>query len=120
LHATISPFLGRLDRWWQNDLMAKKKTTTSSAVRSDSDEGIDFEEALAEVEHIVAQLESGRAGLGESLQLYESGVRQIKKCHAMLHQAQLRIGLLSGFDADGNPITEALDESTMDDSPGLF
>ena len=87
--------------------MAKKKRNT------DGDEAVDFEDALAEVEQIVAKLESGDAGLTESLGFYEIGIKRLKQCHSLLHDAERRITQLSGFDADGNPVTE---EFHVDDS----
>ena len=61
---------------------------------------------MAEVETIVAKLESGEAGLTESLEQYEIGVKRLKECHALLSEAERKITLLSGFDANGNPVTE--------------
>jgi exodeoxyribonuclease VII small subunit len=65
---------------------------------------------LAAVERIVARLESGELGLTESLEQYEQGIQQLKHCHALLAAAEQKVSLLSGFDADGNPITAPLDE----------
>tara|TARA_R110002049_G_scaffold27321_3_gene94428 strand:- start:69300 stop:69722 length:423 start_codon:yes stop_codon:yes gene_type:complete len=90
--------------------MAKKKSARSGAKQTEESDGIDFEDALADVEQIVGKLESGDAGLGESLELYEAGVKRLKECHRLLGQAEQKISLLSGFDADGNAITEPFDE----------
>ncbi len=70
-----------------------------------------FEESLAELESVVADLESGELGLAESLERYEQGVQRLKRCHATLETAQRRIELLSGVDADGNPVTAPFDHS---------
>ena len=86
--------------------MAKKKSARSRSKKSEDTEGIDFEDALADVEQIVDKLESGEAGLGESLGLYEAGVNRLKQCYRLLEKAERQICLLSGFDADGNPVTE--------------
>ena len=112
MNATVYPYLGRSGRLCQNDLMAKKKSTRTRANQIDESEGIDFEDALADVECIVARLESGETGLGESLELYEAGVKRLKECHALLHAAERQISLLSGFDADGNPITEPMEDAS--------
>ncbi len=74
-----------------------------------------FEEALADVEQTVAKLEGGRLGLEESLDEYERGVSTLKECHRLLGSAERRITLLSGFDADGNPVVEDFDvaETTL-------
>ncbi len=86
--------------------MAKKKKASSTDPSKDD---IRFESALAEVEQIVDELESGEAGLTESLAHYETGIKRLKQCHQLLQAAERRITLLSGFDADGNPVTEPLD-----------
>ncbi len=93
--------------------MAKKKPpSTRKSDALGSDDGLDFEASLADVEKIVAQLESGDLGLSESLQQYETGIKQLKRCHALLDAAEQKVSLLSGFDSDGNPITQPLDVSS--------
>ena len=98
--------------------MAKKKSRRSAAdenIKADENgqsKIVDFEDALSEVQQIVAKLEGGEAGLGESLELYEAGIKRLKECHALLRTAERKISLLSGFDADGNPITEPLDHAS--------
>src|SRR5262245_8246766 len=73
-----------------------------------------FEDSLAELETIVAELESGKLGLSDALARYEQGVRHLKACQQLLQRAERRIELLSGVDADGNPITQALDDSDLE------
>ena len=87
--------------------MAKKRSTPRGS-KQDDQESVDFESSLAEVERIVARLESGELGLTESLQDYETGIRQLKRCHALLDAAEQRVSVLAGFDADGNPLTAPL------------
>ena len=88
--------------------MAKKKSSTRS--KSKEEVEFDFESSLAQVEQIVAKLESGELGLTDSLEQYESGIKHLKRCHALLDAAQQRVSVLSGFDAEGNPVTSPLDE----------
>ncbi len=52
---------------------------------------LSFEEALRELERIVADLESGQAELERSIDLYERGSRLKSHCEARLRQAQLRV-----------------------------
>ncbi len=85
--------------------MAKKKPKTSSTTKNSDDKSVDFEESLGEVEGIVSQLESGELGLTASLQKYEQGIRELKQCQTLLDAAEQKISQLSGFDADGNPVT---------------
>ena len=59
-----------------------------------------FEEALAELEQILAEIEGGELGLEESLVKYERGNFLIHHCHGVLGQAEKQIELLSKS-ADG-------------------
>lgn len=70
-----------------------------------------FEEALEDLKTIVHDLETGQLGLSESLDRYESGIKGLKQCHQILEETERKIELLSGFDAEGNPIKEPFDES---------
>jgi exodeoxyribonuclease VII small subunit len=65
-----------------------------------------FEQALAELERIVRDLEDGKTGLEESLRRYEQGVALLKRCYGQLRQAEHRIIELTGTDAAGNPVTK--------------
>jgi exodeoxyribonuclease VII small subunit len=96
-------------------MMAKKRSSTR--VKDKQDE-FDFETSLAEVEQIVAKLESGELGLSESLEQYETGIKQLKRCHALLDAAEQRVSLLSGFDAEGNPIAPPMEEIEARDGRG--
>jgi exodeoxyribonuclease VII small subunit len=61
-------------------------------------EELSFEEALAELEDIVAQLEAGDLTLEASLTLFERGQQLATRCNTQLEQASLRIEQLT---ADG-------------------
>lgn len=108
---SLYPYLCRFGCLCQNEVMVKRKSSRSSAEQNEDSERINFEDALGDVERIVRQLESGEAGLGESLDLYAVGVQRLKECHQLLNAAERQISLLSGFDADGNPITEPFGDS---------
>jgi exodeoxyribonuclease VII small subunit len=75
---------------------------------SESDH-LTFEQALAELERIVRELEDGQTGLEESLARYEAGVQLLKRCYHQLAQAEQRILLLTGADADGQPVVQPFD-----------
>lgn len=60
-----------------------------------SADDLTFEEALAELESIVAQLESGELALEASLVLFERGQQLATKCNTQLEQASLRIEMLT-------------------------
>ncbi len=66
---------------------------------------LDFETVLAQLEAIVGQLEQGQVGLTDSLEQYENGVKYLKQCYKLLEQAETRVEILSGVDADGTPQT---------------
>lgn len=63
---------------------------------------LSFEEALKELESIVARLESGEASLDESITLYTKGDALRAQCEARLKDAQARIEKIS-LGADGRP-----------------
>jgi len=53
-----------------------------------------FESALAELEKIIADLESGELTLDESLERYERGIKALNACRKVLSQAEQKIQLL--------------------------
>lgn len=65
-----------------------------------SEEKIDFEASLKELENLVKEMESGELTLDESLQKYERGVELTKQCQEALSAAQARIQALMGDDDD--------------------
>jgi exodeoxyribonuclease VII small subunit len=94
--------------------MSKKPTGNSS-----SDQPT-FEAALKRLEEIVHLLEEGQIGLNEAMERYEEGVKLLRQSYELLQRAERRIELLSGVDAEGNPITQPFDDTaTFDqDEPG--
>jgi exodeoxyribonuclease VII small subunit len=73
-----------------------------------------FEEALAELEQILRELEDGTTTLEVSLARYERGVGLLKCCYAQLQTAEHRIALLAGLDADGKPALQPFDHAASD------
>src|SRR5918996_6473288 len=88
--------------------MAKKRSTAREECAST------FEESLGELEKIVAELESGKLGLSAALARYEQGVKHLRGCQELLERAERKIELLSGVDADGNPITQPFEETEIE------
>lgn len=82
---------------------------------SQEEKNATFEEALAELEAIVHELEDGQTGLEESLARYEAGVALLKRCYAQLARAEQRIMLVTGEDRDGNPALAPFDHSSSMD-----
>ena len=60
-----------------------------------------FEEALAELEQIVADIEAGKIGLEESLVRYERGTFLISHCRGVLSAAEKQVELLSKSEDGG-------------------
>ncbi|MDX5365707.1 MAG: exodeoxyribonuclease VII small subunit, partial [Alphaproteobacteria bacterium] len=54
-------------------------------------EKLSFEEALAQLEKIVSQLESGNAELENSIELYERGTALKAHCEARLKAAEAKV-----------------------------
>jgi exodeoxyribonuclease VII small subunit len=88
--------------------MAKKKPVSQEECAGS------FEQSLDELEKIVADLESGKLGLSDALGRYEEGVKHLKSCQQLLERAERKIELLSGVDADGNPITEPFADAEIE------
>lgn len=53
-----------------------------------------FEAALARLEEIVSELESGELGLEQSLKLFEEGIRLSRICSARLEEAERKVEVL--------------------------
>ena len=56
-----------------------------------SENKINFEKSLEELEKIVAKLESGECSLDESIKLFEQGVKYTSECRDALSEAKKRI-----------------------------
>jgi len=60
-----------------------------------------FEQALAKLEQIVAELEHGQAGLDMSLKKFDEGIQLAAFCGQKLAEARSRVDLLLTTDEDG-------------------
>ena len=68
-----------------------------------------FEQALTQLEQIVASLERGEPELTTALAKYEQGVRLLTLCHRLLDGAEQSVAILTGVDDQGNPLTVPFD-----------
>jgi len=59
-----------------------------------------FEQAMARLEEIVAELERGHLGLEESLKIYEEGIELTRFCTTKLEDAEKKIKALIKVDND--------------------
>jgi len=69
-------------------------------------DNLTFEQALAELEQIVRELEDGQTGLEAALARYETGIGLLKRCYTQLRDAEQRILLLTGVEGEGKPILQ--------------
>jgi exodeoxyribonuclease VII small subunit len=74
-------------------------------------DGPSFEQTLHRLEVIVQLLEEGKIGLDEALANYEEGVGLLRKANDLLAGAERRISLLSGVDAQGNPVLRPMEDA---------
>lgn len=85
--------------------MAKPTAKPDSSPADD----LTYEQAVEELESIIERIESGDIGLEDSIRHYERGSDLLKRCRAILGQAEQRIERL-----DAN----ALDTNTANAAPG--
>jgi exodeoxyribonuclease VII small subunit len=75
---------------------------------SDDIAGLSFEDAMAQLEAIVRDLESGKGKLDDAVGAYDRGVRLRRHCDAKLAEAQAKIDkIVAG--PDGTVGTEPFD-----------
>jgi exodeoxyribonuclease VII small subunit len=79
--------------------------------KKDESKSVTFEEAVAQLEQIVAAIESGQIGLEESLAKYEQGMQLVARCRGILDRAEKRIEILN--QAGGTLTAEPLDPATI-------
>ena len=61
-----------------------------------------FEQAMADLEQVVTQLERGDVALEDSIALYERGAELKKHCEAKLKQAEEKVAAIT-LDVNGEP-----------------
>ncbi len=69
---------------------------------------LSFEQAMAELETIVARLESGEENLDKAIADYERGAALKRHCEARLREAQDKVERIR-LDAEGTVTTEPTD-----------
>lgn len=81
--------------------MAKKLSKSPATTEQDQGDllidGLDgwvYEEAVAEVEAIVARIEAGQLDLADVFTEFATAVKQLQRCQAFLEQKQQEVGLL--------------------------
>ena len=61
---------------------------------------VDFEQALAELEQLVGELEQGELPLEASLKAFERGIELTRLCQKELAAAEQKVRVLTGQDDD--------------------
>jgi exodeoxyribonuclease VII small subunit len=65
-------------------------------------EEMSFEQAMAELEQVVGQLERGEVPLDQSIALYERGAKLKSRCEKKLKDAEEKVAAIT-LDANGEP-----------------
>ena len=76
--------------------MSKRKESSSHATTKE----VRFEEAIDQIEQVIEKIESGQAGLEQSLVDYERATKLIGHCRSILKVTQKRIAELTS-DGEG-------------------
>ena len=61
----------------------------------DSNEGVDFEKALKELEELVERMEKGELSLENSRQAFERGIALTRQCQKALTEAEQKVEILT-------------------------
>ena len=72
------------------------KASRSGAAAGKRVEGLSFEKALAELERLVAQMESGDLSLEQALAAHKRGLELARFCQARLAAAEQQVKVLDG------------------------
>ena len=65
-----------------------------------SDNNLDFEKSLSELEDIVTKLESNDCSLEESIALFEKGIKYTNDCKKALEKAESKIIMLTEAESE--------------------
>ncbi|MSR43809.1 MAG: exodeoxyribonuclease VII small subunit [Phycisphaerales bacterium] len=77
------------------------KSKTESTAAGDPVETLTYEVALAELESIIARIESGNVPLDESLRQYRRGAALVRRCREVLESARTEIERIAAADLVG-------------------
>lgn len=93
------------------------KSPAQEPLFAEGDDSLSFEEAMARLERIVADLEGGRYTLEESLRKFEEGIALGNRCRGLLDRADVRVRTLveSGDRLVVSDATDAADEADPHD-----
>ncbi|MCG8602087.1 MAG: exodeoxyribonuclease VII small subunit [Verrucomicrobiales bacterium] len=92
--------------------MPKSSTSGSSPDESD----VPFEDALAQLEELVGEMESGQMPLEELISNYENGTRLFQLCAKQLDAAEGRIEMIRK-NRNGESVVETFDDEASPAAP---
>lgn len=95
--------------------MARSRRSAGEAsdageARTPGPEALSFEGALAELEAVVAQLESGDLPLEQALEAFETGIKLSRRCGSTLDAAERRIEILMAERGGASPRVEPFED----------
>ncbi len=93
--------------------MSKRKNAASEPPAAET---LNYEQAVAELELIIDQMESGHTPLEQALADYERGVALLKRCRSIISQAEQKIEhLKASADESAASAAGAVDEACEDE-----
>ena len=75
---------------------AKKPAHASAAALSPIDPNLRYEQALKDLEKLIADMESGKLSLEETLLAYHRGAALLQHCQAVLTQVEQQVRVFEG------------------------
>jgi exodeoxyribonuclease VII small subunit len=75
---------------------AKKPAHATAAALSPIDPNLRYEQALKDLEKLIADMESGKLSLEETLLAYQRGAALLKHCQAVLTQVEQQVRVFEG------------------------
>ena len=88
--------------------------TRSSKPTNSTEDTLPFEEALARLEAVVKELESGVLSLEASIERFEEGQQLVRLCGGLLEKAELRVKQLLGDAESGFVETDLESRGNVD------
>ena len=81
---------------------------TGQLKKAGTQKAVGFEQAMTELEQIVADMEAGKLSLEDSLAAYKRGAELLALCRSRLEDAQQQVrvledGVLKDFSVNGEP-----------------
>jgi len=100
----------------RNVSVARVKTNPQKKDPGSKDPLPDFEQALVELETLVAKLEQGDVPLEEALKTFERGVALTRQCQTALRTAQQKVEVLLARNGEETIESFSDDEDDVDDT----